>query len=357
MDSQKQRYDFLIIGQGIAGSCLSYQLIKRGQKVKVVDNGSPNAASKAAAGLFNPVTGRKMVKTWLADSLFSYLIPFYLELEGILETKFLHIRNIYRPFKTIEEYNEWCGNSSENEFDHFISEISPNSKFSYLHDQNGGLMLKNSGFLDIKSFLRAFRNYLTDKEILIEDELVTEDISKSSYGILYKGMVFDRMIYCSGTQTKDTPFEHLKFRPVKGEVLELQPQNEINEDFIYNKGCFMLKSPESNDNWWLGSTYHHQNLNFDISEKAKNELTDKLEKMYKAEYKIVNQWAGIRPATYDRKPLIGMHPEENRIGIFNGLGAKGVSLAPYFSEHFVRFLLDNESIDKNVDIMRNFTKL
>ncbi len=55
-------FDFLIVGQGLAGSLLAWELMQRGAKVLIVDNGMPNA-SQVAAGLINPITGMRFAKT------------------------------------------------------------------------------------------------------------------------------------------------------------------------------------------------------------------------------------------------------------------------------------------------------
>ena len=105
--------DFLIIGQGLAGSALAYRLIKEGKQVVLLDQPEANRSSQVAAGLFNPVTGRKMVKTWKGELLFPEIVPFYEELEEVTGRKFLTQQTIYRPFLSIEEQNEWMGHSSD----------------------------------------------------------------------------------------------------------------------------------------------------------------------------------------------------------------------------------------------------
>ena len=70
------KIDFLLIGQGLAGSALGYRLKKAGKKIKLIDLPSENKSSRVAAGLYNPVTGRKMVKTWNADLLSPEIQPF-----------------------------------------------------------------------------------------------------------------------------------------------------------------------------------------------------------------------------------------------------------------------------------------
>ena len=99
--------DILIVGQGLAGSLLALELEKRGKKVMILDNNPSLSASKVAAGLYNPITGRKMVKTWFADELFPNLSKFYQDLEKKIDAKFHFSKTIYRPFNNIEEQNDW----------------------------------------------------------------------------------------------------------------------------------------------------------------------------------------------------------------------------------------------------------
>lgn len=51
--------DYLIIGQGICGTMLSWNLFREGKKVLVIDDGNEHTPSRAAAGIINPVTGRR----------------------------------------------------------------------------------------------------------------------------------------------------------------------------------------------------------------------------------------------------------------------------------------------------------
>ncbi len=94
-----QNINFLLIGQGLAGSILAHHLLEQGCSVHMINTTQHRpAASPAAAGLYNPITGRKMVKTWRADALFPYLASFYDGWQQQLNTHFLHPMPIYRPF-------------------------------------------------------------------------------------------------------------------------------------------------------------------------------------------------------------------------------------------------------------------
>src|SRR5688572_13855953 len=102
-----KKIDYIIVGQGLAGSALAVQLLLRGKKIMVLDNPSGNNTSSVAAGIFNPLTGNKMIRTWKADLLFPYLNNFYKRVEDITSEKFFHTTPLYRPFLSIQEQNEW----------------------------------------------------------------------------------------------------------------------------------------------------------------------------------------------------------------------------------------------------------
>lgn len=108
----QQQFDYIIVGAGIAGITLATHLHNAGKHVLMYTGTQQNVSSYVAAGLYNPVTGRKMVKTWKADQLFPYLENYYGQCEALSLKKFLHHNAIYRPFVDVEEQNEWMGKST-----------------------------------------------------------------------------------------------------------------------------------------------------------------------------------------------------------------------------------------------------
>jgi glycine/D-amino acid oxidase-like deaminating enzyme len=60
------------MAQGISGTMLSWFLHKAGKSFIVIDEGNSNTASKVAAGIINPVTGRRFVYTWMIDELMPF---------------------------------------------------------------------------------------------------------------------------------------------------------------------------------------------------------------------------------------------------------------------------------------------
>ncbi|MDN3202844.1 NAD(P)/FAD-dependent oxidoreductase [Algoriphagus sediminis] len=344
------KVDFLLIGQGLAGSILAYRLIKKGKKVRVFDTPKKNLSSRVAAGLYNPITGRKMLKTWRADDLFPEIEQFYSELETETKTSFLERTAIYRPFLTIEEQNEWMGKSAELNFQPYVEKVLKKSLNSSINDPFGGILLKNCGWLDTKKFLDAMSCWLGDQ--LIQDEFEESNLQRIEDGWKYENFESSALIYCNGIGAMNSSFfSYLPFAPSKGEILEVRQGYDPN--LIINRGVFRVGLGEGK--FRVGSTYTHHDLEKGPTEKSKNELIRRLgDLMNEPLVEIIGHKHGIRPATRDRKPFLGKHPKEEGVYSFNGFGAKGVSLIPYFSKIMIDYIIENKRLDKEIDIERYF---
>lgn len=347
--------EYLIVGAGIAGSVLTDHLLKAGKSVVVIDDPTKSNSSRVAGGLYNPITGRQMVKTWNCDPLFDYLIPYYQGLEKNLGTRFLYDIPIYRPFFSIEEQNEWMSKSAEAGFAPYIKDIKTKPTWSdEVINPHGGLVLDKSGYLDTAVFLNSFRNKLQSQSMLIEEDFSFGDLIRLEKGFDYKGIAVEKVIFCDGRLSTNNPyFSWLPFSLVKGELLFLK--STVMPRVIYNRGVFVI--PVGDGALKCGSTYEHNQLDEIPTKKAQNELLERVQKLVKFDFEVVEQKAGVRPATKDRKPFIGEHPNEKDVWIFNGLGTKGVSLAPFYARQLVGYLNGQEALDDEVNIERFFSLL
>ena len=110
--------------------------------------------------------------------------------------------------------------------------------------------------------------------------------------------------------------------------------------------------PVATNTYKVGATYEWVDLTIHPTEKGKSELIDKLKKVIRAPFDIIDHQAGIRPTVLDRRPLIGLHPKHPAVGIFNGMGTKGVMLAPYFAKQFSLFLNGRGNLLDEVNCLR-----
>ncbi len=344
---ERRKLDYLIVGQGLAGSWLGHELIRRERKVLILNHETENTSTLKAAGIYNPITGRNMVKTWLADQLFSQLEEKYASLEKKLGVNFLHPIPIYRPFISIEEKNDWDGKITDTSFAPYVDTLETKSLYSSINDELGGIVLKKTGYVNLPEFTASFRNYLVEQgsyqsAVFDYDQLELEDEC-----IRYKEFEASMVIFCEGANLSNPFWGDLPFRNVRGELFDIN--SPIKTKHIINRGIFIIPK----DGYFtVGSTYDHKILSFEPQEKGINDLKGRLEKLLNSPYDILRKKAGVRPATYDRKPFIGLHRKFKRVGIFNGFGTKGVSLTPYFASHFADFLVNQTKIDKEVNVER-----
>lgn len=347
----EQEYDYIIVGQGLAGSCLALNLVNKGKRILVFSDPNGKSSSRVAGGLINPITGRKMVLTWKANELFPYLDKFYREAETLLAANFYFKLPIYRPFVSIEEQNEWQGKSVEPTYSPFIKGvITQKENKNIVNDPFGGLLLDNGGYLDTNIFLDAVSGWLKKQEFLLNERFNIDLVNFTADGVVYKDVTAKRIIFCEGVSGNKNPyFTDIKFRPVKGEVLKVEMEADLNK--IYNRGVFVMPR---NGSYTVGSNYNHRDLTWDPTEKGKEEIEVKLKALLNKPYTIVGHKAGIRPSVTDRRPVLGASKEREQMIVFNGLGTKGVSLAPYFASQLTEWLCNGKEVDKEVRVERFF---
>ena len=347
--------DYLIVGQGIAGSVLAHVLDQQGYTVHVINNSETPASSKVAAGMFNPLTGRKLGQTWLADDIFPVTIDFYSALEKKLDTKLLHLTNIYKPFRSIEERDFFFSLPVEPSRDFYVGKNPNHQKFSeFLENTHNGLEITQSGWVDCLELLEKTRLYFLEKKQYFESEFLFNKLIINEKEIVYENVNYKKILFSDGFQGRENPFfSWLPFNPVKGQILTAQIEDyEVTE--IINQGIWIL--PVDNKGLCkVGSTYSWDKLDDEITEEARVELENRLKTILKKPYTILSQQAGVRPSSDDRRPFVGLHPEFETIGVFNGLGTKGVTLAPYFAIEFADYLSQNKEINPEVNISRFYT--
>ncbi len=343
------KVDYIIVGQGLAGSLIAYELIKRNKKILVYDLPEENHSSSVAAGLFNPVTGRRFVKTWKADDLFPYLHDFYPSAEKHLGSKFFYSLQMFRPFINMQEQNKITADINNLEENNYLTRAKSESEILSINKEFGGVHVKSAGFVDIPVFIDSVRQNIRETGIYINARFTEDNLSLKSQSIHYEGFISKKIIFCNGAHASGSKlFSWLPFKLVKGELIytTISPPFE----FIYNRNLFIL--PYKGEVHKVGSTYDWERIDTIPTEEGKNMLEIKLKGILDVNFKTINHLAGIRPATKDRRPFIGIHPQYENVGIFNGLGSKGVSLGPYFAGKFIDSLESDMEIDFEANIKR-----
>ena len=341
--------DYIIVGQGIAGTLLAHDLLEKNQSVLIIDKPHTAMASKVAAGLFNPVGVKRCIRSWRADDFLPFAIERYKFLEEKLVTTFLNIKPIFRLFANEDNRKQWQVKCSNEGMDDFIGDFEPSNTYPYLKDDFGGASISPAGNLEVQTFLDASRVYFKSIGCLLEEEFNFEFLELDA-GI-YKAVQATKIIFCEGFRAIDNPyFKYLPFSPTKGETLTIRIPGLENMDKIVSKGIFIM--PLGNHLYRVGATYNHHEWDDVVTSEGIAYLQQKIEQILEEEYEIVSKKAGVRPTVRDRKPFLGVHPKHEKLAIFNGLGARGVIQGPYLSAHFSNFLTTSKKITQESDIQR-----
>lgn len=345
---------YLIVGQGIAGTSLAWHLLARGRKFLIIDDPALPSSSYVAAGIFNPLTGRKLVKTWMADTIFPYAAGFYSRIGKVLGARFVHPADIYRPYRGPDEKERYLRWAEESGYQDYISPGQVDlSGSSFINAPHGGLTISRSGWIDLPHFLDCSRTYFKEAGCFREAHFSPADLTLEANGAAWNGMHFEKIVNCMGTGAeKDPLFNWLPFNPVKGQVLECRVDGYPVEQIV-NQGIFILPLPDGRVK--VGATYSWHDLDWETTPEARDYLSGKLAGLLKAPFSVTRQLAGIRPSSQDRRPFAGRHPEHEQLYIFNGLGTKGVTLAPFFAGQMADLLSGKEELHPEVNIRRYFS--
>ena len=341
--------DFLVIGQGISGSFVSWYLQKGGSSFMVVDKADPFSSSRVAAGIINPVTGRRIVQTWMIDTLLGFALNAYTELGTALDLKAITQKDIVDFFPAPQMLQAFLKRFEEDPA--YLS--LPLAKDTYAPHFNydfGYGEISPCYAVNIAEILPAWRKKLNDRNQLMEDHFDPEQLNITRDGLRYRGITAQMIIFCDGALAADNPwFSKLPFAYNKGEALLIK-QEALPTDKIFKKGMNIVPAPEGL--FWVGSSYEWNFTNALPSEIFRQKTIGLLKHWLKEPFEVVDHLASVRPATIERRPFVGIHPHHPQLAILNGMGTKGCSLAPFFADQLVNHLTKNTPILKEADIKR-----
>ena len=135
----------------------------------------------------------------------------------------------------------------------------------------------------------------------------------------------------------------------KGELITIHaPELEI--DFVLKSSVFIM--PLGHDLFKVGATFKWSDKTNTPTKEGKLELLQKLNRLIKVPFEVVGHVAGIRPSVKDRRPLVGVHPKKGHLAILNGLGTRGVMIAPTVAKELYNHLENGETLRGEINISR-----
>jgi glycine oxidase len=326
----------VIVGQGITGSLLAWELWKRGEDFLVMDHPDPSTSSRIAAGLFIPLVFRTMKPVENIRTYLGFMDSAYKEMEEILDKKFFHHHASARLVPE-GEFHLW-EKALNTEVEQYIKSLKKSVRIPGIKNWYAVAHIEPSGFLDVLEFVRSVANWLKENQRYFSYKVDYNKIKINDEEVIIHDQVkTKKVVFCEGAAGFQNPFfNHAGYSPNKGEIIEITAPGLSTEYIIRGRDVFIL--PVGKDTFKVGATYSHDLAHNQPTQEGLNQLTSRLEKIIDVPYQIISHTAGIRPGIRDRKPILGCHPGLSQLYTFTGLGSRGVMYAPYFS-HLMADLL------------------
>ncbi len=344
--------EFLIVGQGICGSFLSWELQKAGRPFIIIDEVNAHTASRVASGIINPITGRRMVKTWMIDELLPFAFDAYREIGNYLGIECISRTNIVDCFPSPQMRLAFLDKLAEDP-QYLELPADENDHAVYLNYGLGYGTIIPCYLADLQKLIPAYRKSLAANSLL-EERFDLTLLKTNTDTISYKDITAQKIIFCDGKSSFGNPwFSRLPFALSKGEAL-IADIPDLPRHHIYKKGMSLV--PWQDNLFWIGSSYEWEFENEQPTALFRERVTRQVQEFVKLPFTIVDHIASLRPGTLERRPFVGWHPSYPQIGIFNGMGTKGCSLAPYFARQFVNNIVNGTPVLPAAGVQR-FTKI
>jgi glycine oxidase len=332
----------LILGQGLAGSLLSYELLRRGERILVVDDADPKSASRLAAGLISPISGQRSALLWEAAELLPLASDSYRSLEALLQERFFHPLPIRRYFLSAAHRHLLRSRAKEPRHSAWMGS-------EFIDSIGEGIHFLGGAWLDCALFLKAWRAYLEQKQSLEEAKLQREDWDALKEG-RWRDWRFERAIFCCGVRAREEgPFSWLPFQATKGEVLQLESKLSKLNAIAYAEHYAI---PLGQGQYRVGGSYARDWTDMEVSAENLEAFQGSAQKLLEAPFRVLRQSAGLRPNLLGHFPVLGRHPEEAQFFVFNGLGSKGAAWAPWAARKLAAFLYGESALVPELDLSR-----
>jgi glycine/D-amino acid oxidase-like deaminating enzyme len=325
-----------------------------GQKVCVIDDGHRSASSKVAAGLINPLAGmrfnrRPEIPDWLASAE-----NWYQRLAQNLGRRLLHpapMLRLYRSDRQQRFYQRRCDDPASRGLGLLGDEFTPEACPEAIIAEHGGFIQHRTGYVDMPALLELLGQWLRSIDALVSRDVTHDQVVATATGVRVGDLSANRLVFCDGARLRDNAwFDWLPLAPDKGEIIDIddtwQPRHIIN-------GAFWLV-PLANGNLRFGSTHDHDATDDLPTAAGLARLLDGYRGLRPASTEVVvrRHLAGIRPATADRYPLLGRHPQQGALWVFNGFGARGALSIPWYAQRMAEHLVHGRPLPTEADIQR-----
>jgi glycine oxidase len=323
-DAQVNGTPWTIVGQGLAGTCLAWDLWKRNVPFILTDRGQ-GGSSRVAAGLINPITGKNFEPSADIEVFLPEAMAFYAEAERLLGKTFWHPLPVLRLADTEKEWAKMLDKSTRPDVARWLT------RNLHIEGWAGALELSGGGRLDTRAFLDASRKFFLSHGIYQTQEIAIASATP-------------RHIWCEGAMGLITG-RYGAHRCAKGEILTLRAHTWDESHIRIGAGGWLV--PLGNGLFKCGSTYEWNQLDETPTAQGMERIRTIATRLGGDSFEIINHEAGIRPILRRSEPLIG--PLTDGGWMFNALGSKGSLYAPGIARRLGAWLTDGTPPEATYD--------
>lgn len=341
--------DYIVVGCGLASIAFCEQLRAHNKTFVVFDNNSQKS-SVVAAGLYNPVILKRFSAVWKAKEQLGLALPLYAKIEKELDIKIDHKLQLLRRFASIEEQNLWFNAMDKPNIEPYLStQLVKNTNSQVDADYGFGEVLK-AGRIDTEQLISSYKIFLKENKYLLEVEFQYDKLQHEDNLLQYEDLTAKQIVFAEGFGVKQNPyFKSIPINGTKGEVLTVKAP-DLKIDYAIKASVFII--PLQDDLYVVGSTYNWKDKTKTPTTEGREEILSKLKTFITCDVEVVEHVAAIRPTVKDRRPVVGKHPEHQNIYVLNGLGSRGVMIAPYVAKQLFNLIENNEDLDAEIDLNR-----
>ena len=329
----------LVVGQGLAGTLISHAALREGWDCHVIDSGS-TAASSVAAGMFNPMSFRRILEVWDAAIHLDALNNTYREMERDMGTELLHFLPILKRIPNASYAEDWNKKAEQLPWIEPVlndSQIVQRYPDAVKSDGHGFGIVNGGGWVNVPKLILAWRSRLQHLGRFSIQQWHTADAQNGL------AASWDAIVDCRGCAvTRDQTAPGPDIRSNRGEILTLGSPTPLSSppprSHILNFGKWTL--PVAPNQWRLGASYEWNRTDLNPTPETARFLMETLENNAPecSPLDIQAHDVGERPVSRDRRPAVGPWPEIDGLYLFNGLGTRGVLIGPRWANYLIETL-------------------
>lgn len=365
--SKSTCYDACILGGGIIGLTLAVEAVRRGQSVILCEAKSLGYGASGA--------GSGILMTHGATKFHSLFREFYVRSINEFYPKWIDFLNESQADLTnfqelkMRRTGSWQFYSQDSKYQSLLGQLDreesrnyetldelPEYFDSFLNREilTQGVSFKDECIIHNGELIKSLTHYLEQSPLATIETGRNFDFqwNQSDQTWIFDGLKVKRMILSSGAWVDDVlrplGFES-RMVPVRGQLAYYESPSIQLERSIHMDGHFYAIPRESG--FILGATTEAREWDQSFQTSGAHYLKEQIQRYFQEPFhqlEPVRAWAGLRPRSRDRKPLMGLVDESKNLWMSAGHYKNGLSMAPMAAELLWQKIL-GDTCDLDVD--------